>query len=311
MSEELKWLQVANLSVPLEPLQSINMTRSSDGWFLGGSDFEGSIVTGEIVNVTSFNTTISFVQALVKVPSVFISIPHTAYWCLVTMTTVGYGDVYPKTTLGKIIGLVTMFAGIILLAIPISVFGANFNVELENARLRKLKEKRRKKHKAFEKKRKTTSFKGNVYDNSSTVSGRNAERLERVSKEIEVVVERIRKRLWIKILQTQRKYRNKLMEDLSNAYETKWVEVPDDTGSQRSVSPSISPIPAPEKGSTSVEIPAVSSESKAPDRLTITKLPPILQRQEKSGTRRFRNALLDAANDESIMRLESIDSNTG
>ena len=56
----------------------------------------------------------------------FASIPRSFWWCMVTLMTVGYGDVYPLTVEGKIVASLTMIASVIITALPISVIGANF-----------------------------------------------------------------------------------------------------------------------------------------------------------------------------------------
>jgi len=59
--------------------------------------------------------------------SPFTDIPYAFWWFFATATTVGYGDVYPTTTFGRCLGLVTFYVGIILLALPITIIGGYFS----------------------------------------------------------------------------------------------------------------------------------------------------------------------------------------
>lgn len=56
----------------------------------------------------------------------YASIPDTVWWCIVSFTTVGYGDLYPRTPRGRWIGILTMFTGVFFLAMPISIVGNSF-----------------------------------------------------------------------------------------------------------------------------------------------------------------------------------------
>ncbi len=64
-------------------------------------------------------------------PKVFSSIPAAMWWASVTLTTVGYGDMYPITVLGKIFGACTAVLGIGMFALPCAILGAGFIDELD------------------------------------------------------------------------------------------------------------------------------------------------------------------------------------
>lgn len=56
----------------------------------------------------------------------FTSIPTSIYWCIVTLTTVGYGDIAPGTTLGQIIASFIMIMGYGIIAVPTGIVTAEF-----------------------------------------------------------------------------------------------------------------------------------------------------------------------------------------
>ncbi|KAA0154297.1 hypothetical protein FNF29_02517 [Cafeteria roenbergensis] len=59
----------------------------------------------------------------------FDSIPESMWWCVVTMTTIGFGRSVPRTLLGKLVGSIAATCGVVILAIPISVIATNFQLE--------------------------------------------------------------------------------------------------------------------------------------------------------------------------------------
>jgi len=64
-------------------------------------------------------------------PEAFSSIPASMWWAIATLTTVGYGDVYPITPMGKLMGAIIAVAGVGLFALPAGIIASGFMEQIE------------------------------------------------------------------------------------------------------------------------------------------------------------------------------------
>jgi voltage-gated potassium channel len=69
--------------------------------------------------------------------SKFTSIPATLWWAVVTLTTTGYGDMYPFTTVGKVLAGIIMLTGVAFFALPAGIITAGFLEEIKFIRRHK------------------------------------------------------------------------------------------------------------------------------------------------------------------------------
>ena len=109
----------------------LKLSRHSTGLQILGLTLQASIrelsllIFFLMIGVVLFSSAVYFAEQ--GSSSLFPSIPTSFYWGVVTMTTVGYGDMVPTTPLGKIIGTITAVSGVLTIALPVPVIVSNFN----------------------------------------------------------------------------------------------------------------------------------------------------------------------------------------
>jgi len=100
--------------------------------------------------VVIFSTLIFYAEKNVE-GTAFTSIPQAMWWCIVTITTVGYGDMYPVTIIGRIIAVFTMISGLALFGLLMNVIGKSMmsslfgSTNLDEAEVQMQEEKSQKK----------------------------------------------------------------------------------------------------------------------------------------------------------------------
>ena len=102
--------------------------------------FELLLSLSAAIVVLILSSTAMYLVEGVQNPGAFGSIPRAMWWSIITLTTIGYGDVYPVTLAGRTIAGLTALCGIGLIAAPTGILSAAFSDAL--ARRRALKAKK-------------------------------------------------------------------------------------------------------------------------------------------------------------------------
>ncbi|KAK0408271.1 hypothetical protein QR680_003865 [Steinernema hermaphroditum] len=129
---DLRWaFLVVRILRVLRVIRIIKLGRFSSGLQTFGMTLQRSqkqlqmMTIVLLTGVVFFSTMIYFLEKDEE-STPFTSIPAAYWWCIVTMTTVGYGDAVPATTMGKIIASAAIMCGVLVLALPITIIVDNF-----------------------------------------------------------------------------------------------------------------------------------------------------------------------------------------
>ena len=96
--------------------------------------YELTLTIGLAATVLVFGATALFWAEGAIQPDKFGSIPRAMWWAVVTLTTIGYGDAYPITPLGKLIAATVAVAGIGLIALPTGILASAFSEAVQRSR---------------------------------------------------------------------------------------------------------------------------------------------------------------------------------
>ncbi|XP_046647593.1 potassium voltage-gated channel protein Shaw-like [Daphnia pulicaria] len=132
-------------------LRLFKLTRHSPGLKILVHTFKASakeltlLVFFLVLGIVVFASLVYYAERLQANPdNNFKSIPEGLWWAIVTMTTVGYGDMAPKTYVGMFVGALCALAGVLTIALPVPVIVSNFSMFYSHTQARsKLPKKRR------------------------------------------------------------------------------------------------------------------------------------------------------------------------
>ncbi|XP_071743484.1 potassium voltage-gated channel protein Shaw isoform X2 [Lepeophtheirus salmonis] len=151
MASNLENADVLEFFSIIRILRLFKLTRHSSGLKILMQTFRASakelmlLVFFLVLGIVVFASLVYYAERIQANPhNDFNSIPLGLWWALVTMTTVGYGDMTPKTYLGMFVGTLCALAGVLTVALPVPVIVSNFAMYYSHTQARaKLPKKRR------------------------------------------------------------------------------------------------------------------------------------------------------------------------
>ncbi|XP_023933401.1 potassium voltage-gated channel protein Shaw isoform X7 [Lingula anatina] len=132
-------------------LRLVKLTRHSTGLKILIHTFKASakelslLIFFLLLGIVMFAALIFYAERIQYNPNNdFESIPLGLWWAIVTMTTIGYGDMVPKTYMGMVVGSLCAITGVLTIALPVPIIVGNFSMFYSHTQARsKLPKKRR------------------------------------------------------------------------------------------------------------------------------------------------------------------------
>ncbi|XP_013387572.1 potassium voltage-gated channel protein Shaw-like [Lingula anatina] len=94
------------------------------------------------ISMLIFSSLMFFADNINNPACQYPDIPTTLWWSIITLTTVGYGDFYPTSGPGYVVGAIAAFCGVLLLALTIPIIVSNFFLYYSHSRVRPKKHKK-------------------------------------------------------------------------------------------------------------------------------------------------------------------------
>lgn len=135
-NHRLRTLSILRLTRLMRVFRIFKLSRYSRGLQILGTTIKASLKELEMVLLFMFIIVIISSSAVYYAHfedsnTMFNSIPEAFWWSVITVTTVGYGDVYPVSWSGQIVGSVCAVLGVLVLSLPIIAFATNFKACLK------------------------------------------------------------------------------------------------------------------------------------------------------------------------------------
>lgn len=135
LNSGFRLFKLVRLLRTLKVLRALKFLRYSKSFDIIGNVFKKQkrVLTAVATTAIAYTLVSALVVYNVE-PESFETFFDAIYWATVSLTTVGYGDIYPVTTIGRVVTMISSIFGIAIIALPSGVITAGYLAEIEKER---------------------------------------------------------------------------------------------------------------------------------------------------------------------------------